>query len=47
MQIVGILVALILIVSATDAKEADERAVIKGLHCDYVMYLSSIVIQLQ
>ena len=41
MQALGVLIAILIVVSATDAEEAEERAVIKGFHCDYVMYLFS------
>ena len=38
MQVLIILVALLL-VNAADAEDAEERAVVQGFHCDYVMYV--------
>ena len=41
MQVLIILVALLL-VNAADAEDAEERAVVQGFHCDYVMYVLSL-----
>merc|ERR1712212_1249223 len=37
MQVLGALVAILIASGGTDAEEADERAVIQGFHCDYII----------